>query len=75
MTRGSMTLQDAQLMHEFVQNVQQHLHHTTCSGLLKTAQTAQRITYCCLSEARQNARAERARQGYFYDCYTTELSE
>jgi hypothetical protein len=74
MPKGSITIDDAQMVHDFAIHCQPILRHDNQQTLLKTAQTIQRIAYCCMAESRQLARAERARHGYFPD-YTTEIFE
>ena len=73
MAKGSITLDDARLIHEFALHMQPILrtdYHKQC----ETAKTVERIAYCCIAEARQNARAERARQPFSSD-YQTEIRE
>ena len=62
------------MVHDFAIHVQPILRHENSLSLLKTAETVQRIAYCAIADARQLARAERARHGYFPD-YTTEIFE
>jgi hypothetical protein len=56
MPKGSITLEDARLVHEFAQHVQPILRHGDCIKLLEQAKTVTRISYCAIAEARQNAR-------------------
>ncbi len=64
MSKGRITLEDAQFIHEFARAVQPTLRHHD-SKFLEKAKTVARISYCALVEARQNARAERLRQHTF----------
>ena len=74
MHKGHITMEDAQLVHDFAQGVQPMLRHSNSEHLLKTAQTVVRISYCALAEARMNARAERARQPFSSD-YSMRVAE
>jgi hypothetical protein len=74
MPKGHITIEDAQIVHDFAVHVQPILRHENSISLLKTAETVRRIAYCSIAESRQLARAERARHGYFPD-YTTEIFE
>jgi hypothetical protein len=74
MPKGHISFEDAQMVHDFAIHVQPILRHENSLSLLKTAETVQRIAYCAIADARQLARAERARHGYFPD-YTTEIFE
>ena len=78
MNKGSISLEDARLVHEFALHVQPMLRSHDCSKLLEAAQTCVRIAYCALTEARQNARAERMRmippEGFIQDPYTTRVT-
>lgn len=73
MAKAHITMDDALLVHELSSHVQPILRREKCERLLHLAETCTRIAYCCMSEARQNARAERARQQHFDDPYTTEM--
>lgn len=64
MVKGRITMEDAQIVHDFARLVRPVLHSHDMNKLAGTADTVARIAYCCLAEARQNARAERARHGF-----------
>ena len=74
MAKGSITLDDARLVHEFAIHMQPMLRDRDATKQCETAKTVERIAYCCIAEARQNARAERARQPFSSD-YQTEVRE
>ena len=74
MPKGHITIEDAQIVHDFALHVQPILRHSNSESLLNTAQMVVRIAYCSIADSRQLARAERARHGYFPD-YTTEIYE
>jgi hypothetical protein len=69
MIKGTMSIEDAQLVGEFAQAVQPILRQRDYNRLLETAETVGRIVYCTIAEARQNTRAERARK-HFTEPYT-----
>ena len=58
--KGYISFEDAKMIHDFAIHVQPLLRHDNHVGLLKTAQTVQRIAYCALAHIRQQARAARA---------------
>jgi hypothetical protein len=71
--KASISLEDAKLVHEFAIHVQPILRHNDYNKLLESARTVQRISFCCVAEARMKIRAER--QHRFIDPYTTEVIE
>ena len=76
MIKGSMTLDDAQIVHDFARDVQPILHYYSQERFVKLAKTCVRISYCTMADARAKARAERARaQHNFDDPYLTEVIE
>ena len=60
MSKGTITFDDARLVHEFAIHMQPMLRDHDATKLHETAKTVERISYCAIQEARQNARAERA---------------
>lgn len=64
MSKGSITLEDARIIHDFAQHMQPMLRERDATKLLETAKTVGRIAYCAIAEARMNARAERARYNF-----------
>lgn len=75
MSKGRITLEDAQFIHEFARAVQPTFRQHDSKNLLERAKTVARISYCAIAEARQNVRAERLRQHTFGDPYTMEVNE
>jgi hypothetical protein len=57
--RGTITLTDARLVHEFAEHMQPLLREHDYTLLLKKAQTVQRISYCCIADAQQRKRFSR----------------
>lgn len=73
MTKGTISLEDARIVHDFAHNIEYALP-ASYTKLKEAARTVQRISYLSMADARQKARAERARHADFDD-YPTEVLE
>ena len=68
-----MSLEDAQIVHDFAHKAE-HLLPGHYTQLVQTARTVQNIAFCCMADARQKIREERAKSVHFDD-YPIHLME